>query len=65
MVAERLCARMREASIFPDMRQPLPHVTASVGVAVLQEGMDEQGLIAAADAALYRAKGSGRDQVAL
>ena len=65
MVAERLCARMREASIFPDMRQPLPHVTASVGVAVLQEGMDDQGLIAAADAALYRAKGSGRDQVAL
>jgi diguanylate cyclase (GGDEF)-like protein len=65
MVAERLCARMREASIFPDMRQPLPHVTASVGVAVLQEGMDDQGLIAAADAALYRAKGSGRNQVAL
>ncbi|WP_229518473.1 GGDEF domain-containing protein [Massilia sp. PAMC28688] len=65
MVAERLVARMRETMIFPDMRQPLPHITASVGVAVLAEGMDDLGLIAAADAALYRAKNGGRDQVAL
>ena len=65
LVAERLCARMREAQIFPDMRQPLPHVTASVGVAVLAEGMDDLGLIAAADAALYRAKNGGRNQVAV
>ncbi|HEY0063284.1 MAG TPA: GGDEF domain-containing protein [Telluria sp.] len=65
LVAERLVARMREAPIFPDMRLPLPHVTASVGVASLAPGMDEQGLIAAADAALYRAKNGGRDQVAL
>ncbi|WP_073218387.1 diguanylate cyclase [Massilia sp. CF038] len=65
LVAERLVARMREAPIFPDMRLPLPHVTASVGVASLAAGMDEQGLIAAADAALYRAKHGGRDQVAL
>ena len=35
LVGERLCARMRETMIFPDMRQPLPHITASVGVAVL------------------------------
>ena len=65
LVAERLCARMRETMIFPDMRQPLPHITASVGVAVLTEGMDDLGLIAAADAALYRAKNGGRDQVAV
>ena len=65
LVAERLCSRMREASIFPDMRLPLPHVTASVGVAVLSPGMDDLALIAAADAALYRAKNSGRDQVAV
>ena len=65
LVAERLCSRMREASIFPDMRLPLPHVTASVGVAVLNPGMDDLALIAAADAALYRAKHSGRDQVAV
>jgi diguanylate cyclase (GGDEF)-like protein len=65
LVAERLCARMREAAIFPDMRQPLPHLTASVGVAVLVPGMDDLGLIAAADAALYRAKNGGRNQVSL
>ena len=65
MVAERLCARMREVCIFPDMRLALPHVTASVGVAVLSEGMDDLDLIAAADAALYRAKDGGRDQVAV
>jgi diguanylate cyclase (GGDEF)-like protein len=65
MIGERLCARMREASIFPDMRLPLPHVTASVGVAMLGHEMDELALIAAADAALYRAKHGGRNQVAL
>jgi diguanylate cyclase (GGDEF)-like protein len=64
-VAERLCARMREASIFPDMREPLPHVTASLGVAVLGDGMDGLALIAAADAALYRAKHAGRNRVSL
>jgi diguanylate cyclase (GGDEF)-like protein len=65
LVAERLCARLRLACVFADMRQPLPHVTASMGVAVLQEGMDEVGLVAAADAALYRAKHGGRDRVSL
>ncbi len=65
LVGERLCARMRGAAIFADMRQPLPHVTASLGVAVLAEGMDDSGLVAAADAALYRAKHGGRDRVAL
>lgn len=65
MVAERLCARMREVEIFPDMRQELPHVTASVGVAALTPGMDDLGLIAAADAALYRAKNGGRNMVSL
>ncbi len=64
-VAERLCTRMREAAIFPDMRVPLPHVTASLGVALLGSGMDDLALIAAADAALYRAKHGGRDRVAL
>lgn len=65
LVAERLCARMREAPIFPDMREPLPHITASVGVAVLAEGMTEVELVAAADAALYRAKHGGRNMVSL
>jgi diguanylate cyclase (GGDEF)-like protein len=65
MVAERLCARMREAIVFDDMRLPLPHVTGSFGVATLLPGQDERDLIAAADAALYRAKEAGRDRIAV
>lgn len=65
LVAERLCARMRDVKIFPDMRQQLPHMTASFGVAVLAPGMDDHDLIAAADAALYRAKNAGRNMVSL
>ena len=64
-VAERLCERMQQAVVFADMRQPLPHITASFGVATLQPLQTESDLIAAADAALYRAKERGRNQVAL
>lgn len=64
-VAERLCERMRQAVVFGDMRLPLPHITASLGVATLQAEQDEHALIAAADAALYRAKEAGRNRVAL
>ncbi|NRR33272.1 GGDEF domain-containing protein [Oxalobacteraceae bacterium] len=64
MVAERLCERMQQAVVFADMRLPLPHITASFGVATLQPGQDDHGLIAAADAALYRAKDLGRNRVA-
>lgn len=63
IVAERLCERMREATVFVDMRQPLPHVTGSFGVATLGAGSDERALMEAADAALYRAKESGRNRV--
>ena len=63
LVAERLCTRMRETTIFSDMRLPLPHVTASFGVAVLEKDMSDMALIAAADAALYRAKDGGRNRV--
>lgn len=65
MVAERLCARLRQAVVFEDMRQPLPHLTGSFGVACLGDGLDEHTLIAAADAALYRAKQAGRDRICL
>jgi diguanylate cyclase len=63
-VAERLCERMQQATVFADMRQPLPHITASFGVATLQPQQNEHDLVAAADAALYRAKDAGRNQVA-
>jgi diguanylate cyclase (GGDEF)-like protein len=62
-VAIRLCQRMREAVVFSDMRQPLPHITSSFGVAALDPAQDESALIAAADAALYRAKEAGRNRV--
>jgi Diguanylate cyclase, GGDEF domain len=41
------------------------HVTVSIGVAALDSGDQRElpDLMAAADAALYRAKGCGRDQV--
>lgn len=63
MVANRLCARMRQTIVFDDMRVPLPHVTGSFGVAVLRSGQDAHALIASADQALYRAKQAGRNCV--
>ena len=65
MVAERLAERLRTAMVFPDMRLPLPHITGSFGVASLTGGGDEHALMAAADAALYRAKQAGRDRVSV
>ncbi|MNR99667.1 Response regulator PleD [compost metagenome] len=65
MVAQRLCERMRQAVVFADMHIPLPHITASFGVAVLAAQQDADGLLAAADAALYRAKEAGRNQIAV
>ncbi len=65
IVAQRLCECMRQAVVFADMRKPLPHITASFGVACVAEGQDADELIAAADAALYRAKDAGRNQVGL
>jgi diguanylate cyclase (GGDEF)-like protein len=65
MVAERLAERLRTTMVFPDMRLPLPHITGSFGVASLAPGADEHDLMAAADAALYRAKEAGRDRVSI
>ncbi len=64
IVAERLCENMRRMVFFSDMHKPLPHITASFGVACLAPGQTASDLIAIADAALYRAKHGGRNQVA-
>lgn len=65
IVAERLCIRLKKTRVFADMQKPLPHVTASFGLATLQEGQDGSAFIGTADAALYRAKDAGRNQVCL
>ncbi|MDF3035321.1 MAG: diguanylate cyclase [Paucimonas sp.] len=65
MVAQRLCEKMRQSIVFADMRKPLPHITASFGVACLSARQSMEALISAADSALYRAKEAGRDQVAV
>jgi diguanylate cyclase (GGDEF)-like protein len=62
MVAERLCTRLQKIVIFDDMRTPMPHLTGSLGVACLDGSMTELQLVAAADAALYRAKEAGRNR---
>jgi two-component system cell cycle response regulator len=61
MVAERLRAAIGSMPIAAhgaDLR-----VTVSVGVAAVGTGAQADGTIAAADAALYRAKKAGRDRV--
>jgi len=65
MVAQRLCDRLRHAIIFSEIHKPLPHITASFGVATLEPEQNAEALISAADAALYRAKEDGRNRVAL
>jgi diguanylate cyclase (GGDEF)-like protein len=65
IVAERLCKRLGKTRVFADMQKTLPHVTASFGLATLMEGQDGIAVIAMADAALYRAKAAGRNQVAI
>lgn len=65
IVAERLCDRISHAQVFKNDLKPLPHITASLGLATLTSGQDGLAVIASADAALYRAKERGRNQVAL
>ncbi len=61
--AERIRSRLRDLTVVHE-GQSLGTITASIGVAeVPQHGTSPQALIAAADAALYRAKKEGRDRV--
>lgn len=62
-IARRVCNAIREQDVMYNNGKQLPGVTISIGVAELQDGQDKHALLAAADAALYRAKNSGRDRV--
>ena len=63
IIAERVCDAIREQDIKYNNGKPLPGVTISIGIAELEIGQDKDELIAAADAALYRAKNAGRNRV--
>ena len=58
ILANRICCGFEQ---YP--RTTTPVVTASFGVAQLQEGEDEDDLIRRIDAALYQAKHEGRNRV--
>ena len=63
-VAERLRRRIEETQIRAEPGGATITVTASLGVASMpQDGSDPRSLIAAADAALYRAKRFGKNRV--
>lgn len=64
-VAERLCRKLRSTPVLTHGEKLLPHVTASFGLVTVDEERDVATIIAKADAALYRAKSAGRNQVSL
>jgi diguanylate cyclase (GGDEF)-like protein len=59
-VAERIRKGVGE---LPLLNKPKVQVTVSIGVATMAQGQSINELFAAADAAVYRAKNAGRDQV--
>jgi diguanylate cyclase (GGDEF)-like protein len=63
-IAERVRAHIARLPVYASSGERIP-VTVSIGVAALDAGSSRPlpELLAAADAALYRAKASGRDQV--
>ncbi len=60
-IAYGVAERLRE-SVQGDAVKDLPHVTVSLGVAELGEGMAADQLVRNADMALYMAKNSGRNR---
>jgi diguanylate cyclase (GGDEF)-like protein len=63
-VAEKIRQRVSTSPIQHAEKQPLGRMTVSIGVAVCPEdSTTAEGLLEAADVALYRAKKSGRDTV--
>lgn len=64
-IAERIRRRLEAARIAHAASRVAEHVTLSMGAAarIPVAGFSHEALIAAADRALYRAKGSGRDRL--
>jgi diguanylate cyclase (GGDEF)-like protein len=60
-IAERL--RSAIANILDDSPPPVPHATVSIGVATARSAISLSELMSQSDAALYRAKQSGRNRV--
>ncbi|HIV69513.1 MAG TPA: GGDEF domain-containing protein [Candidatus Aquabacterium excrementipullorum] len=67
VVAEALCAAVRQEAIEHRASSVAGHVTVSVGVALAWPGQGgrTQALLSTADRALYLAKAQGRDRVAI
>ncbi len=63
--AERLRAAVASEPVVHMAGQAPISVTVSVGIATAPRGTAVDALVQAADAALYRAKRSGRDQAVL
>jgi diguanylate cyclase (GGDEF)-like protein len=63
-VAERLRIAVAESAVIFPQGPELPAVTMSLGAAELVDTLTRDELLAAADAALYRAKHDGRNRVA-
>ena len=61
-VAEKIRAAVEEVGV--GMGYPKGLVTASIGIAEYRSEKKEEDVLVAADRALYRAKGAGRNQVA-
>ena len=59
---ERLRERVAELALRDAQERALPRVTISIGIARWSRGLDGAGVLAAADAALYRAKRAGRNR---
>ncbi|MGA7800627.1 MAG: GGDEF domain-containing protein [Gammaproteobacteria bacterium] len=62
-IAERLRKAVSRKRIARSNGPSLPPITVSVGVANCADADTAEGLLAAADAALYRAKNAGRNRV--
>jgi len=65
IIAERLKERVRNRPVMNSGGRRLPMLTVSIGMAELKVEQDTASFIKAADAALYRAKDSGRNCVAI